>query len=152
MLSKVTTVTACLVLASVTMSAGATAADDGGKLARGRTGQGRSIRIKVFPDHIKLQRFSIELHCSGGYTLIDSESNFLPSAATRKGRIHDAQVGNTDEVLIRGKLSGRTVTGRIRVRDRLGKHRCSSPWVSFKARSKSGTTKSRSAAGSRRSG
>jgi hypothetical protein len=63
------------------------------KLARGRTGQGRSIRVKVFPDRIKIQSFSIELRCSGGHTLIDEES----------------------------------------VRDRLGKHRCSSPWVRFTA-------------------
>ena len=99
---------------------------------RGRTGQGRSIRVKVFSDRIKIQSFSIELHCSGGYILVDQESNFLPSTVSREGRIHDAQVGTTDEILIRGHLSAHKVSGRIRVRDRLGKHRCSSPWVRFK--------------------
>ncbi len=124
---------ACVALVSVTVPASANAGGDGGKLARGRTAQGRSIRVKVFPDRIKIQGFSIELRCSGGYTLIDAESNFLPSEAGHKGRIHDAQVGTTDEILIRGRLTGHKVSGRIRVRDRLGKHRCSSPWVRFTA-------------------
>jgi hypothetical protein len=133
MFKKVTTLTACFALAAVTISVSAMAAGEGGKLARGRTGQGRSIRVQVFPKGIKIRGFSIELHCSGGYTLIDSESNFLPSGANRKGRIHDAQVGDTDEILIRGHLRGDKLNGRIRVRDRLGKHRCSSPWVPFTA-------------------
>ena len=133
MLRKVTTMAACIVLASVTICAEAAAADNEGKLARGKTGQGRSIRFKVFPNRVTIKGFSIELHCSGGYTLIDLESNFLPSHTGRKGRIHDAQVGSTDEILIRGHLRGDKVNGRIRVRDRLGKHRCSSPWVPFKA-------------------
>lgn len=124
---------ACFALMSVTVAAEATAAGHRGDLARGRTGQGRSIRLKVLPHQVKLQRFSIELRCSGGYVLIDDESNFLPSAVDRKGRIHDVQVGSTDEVLIRGRRVGHKVSGRIRVRDRLGKHRCSSPWVHFKA-------------------
>jgi hypothetical protein len=126
-------VAACVALMSVMVAAEANAARDRGKLAHGKTAQGRSIRMKVFPDRIKIQGFSIELRCSGGYTLIDAESNFLPSYAGRKGRIHDAQVGTTDEVLIRGRSTGHKVSGRIRVRDRLGKHHCSSPWVRFTA-------------------
>jgi hypothetical protein len=126
-------VAACVVLMSVTVAAEASAAGDGGKLARGRTAQGRSIRVKVSPGGIQIQGFSIELHCSGGYTLIDAESNFLPSVVGRKGRIHDAQVGDTDEILIRGRLTAHKVSGRLRVRDRLGKYRCSSPWVRFTA-------------------
>jgi hypothetical protein len=132
MLKRVTAMTACLVWASVTVSAGATAADNDGNLARGRTGQGRSIRMKVFPDRVQLQSFSIELHCAGGYVLVDQESNFLPSTVSRNGHIHDAQVGTTDEILLRGHMSAHEVSGRIRVRDRLGKYRCSSPWVRFK--------------------
>ncbi|HEX4016044.1 MAG TPA: hypothetical protein VHX15_04845 [Frankiaceae bacterium] len=125
------TLMACFVLAAVMTSACAMAAGQGGKLARGQTGQGRSIRIRVFPKRIKIEGFSIELHCSGGYRLIDSESNFMPSAASRKGQIHDAQVGDTDEILIRGHLRSYKLKGRIRVRDHLGRHRCSSPWVPF---------------------
>jgi hypothetical protein len=133
MMRKVTMMAVFAVLASVTFEVDAGAAADGGELARGRTAQGRHIRVMLFADRITIQNFSIELHCSGGYTLVDSESNFLSSVANRKGRIHDVQVGSTDEVLIRGHLADHKVSGQIRVRDRLGKHRCSSPWVSFKA-------------------
>lgn len=131
MSKKLMTVSACVVLVYVAMSTTALAARQTARSATGKTGQGRAIRIKVMPDAIKLVGFSIELRCSGGYVLVDQESDFLPSAVSRKGRIHDAQVGNTDEVLIRGHRTGRTVGGRLRVRDRLGKHRCSSPWVKF---------------------
>ena len=134
MFKKFTVTATCVVLASVAMSADASAAGRGAKVASGKTAQGRTMRVKVMPHEIKLIAFSIELRCSGGYTLVDQESNFLPSAVGWNGRIHDAQVGTTDEILIRGRLRGRTVGGRIRVRDRLGKYRCSSPWVSFTVR------------------
>jgi hypothetical protein len=133
MMKRVTMAGACVVLASMMAATAAIAAGHPGKLAHGRTGQGRNIRVKVFPDQIKIQSFSIELNCSGGYVLVDEESNFLPSAVSQKGQIHDAQVGSTDDILIRGRLTGHKVSGRIRVRDRLGKHRCSSPWVRFTA-------------------
>jgi hypothetical protein len=133
MLQKVATMVACVVMASLTVAAGASAAGSGGELARGHTGQGRNIRLRVFPHQVEIQAFSIELRCSGGYVLVDQESNFLPSAVSRNGQIHDAQVGSTDEILIRGRLTGHKVSGRLRVRDRLGKHRCSSPWVHFMA-------------------
>jgi hypothetical protein len=123
-----------VVLGLVALSADAFAAGQGAKVATGKTGQGRTIRLKVMPGAVKLLGFSIELRCAGGYTLVDQESNFLPSATNRSGRFHDAQVGSTDEVQIRGRLSGSTVKGRVRVRDRLGKHRCASHWVKFSAR------------------
>ena len=133
MFKKVTTAAASLILASAMLASGAIAAGGGGKLAHGRTGQGRSIRVIVSQHQIRLRSFSVQLRCSGGYILVDQESNFLPSAVDHKGRFHDAQVGSTDEVLIRGRLAGDKVIGSLRVRDRLGKHHCSSPWVKFKA-------------------
>jgi hypothetical protein len=136
MFKKLSAVAACVVLAAVTTSIDAIAADHQGSVARGRTGQGRGIRVKVMSDHIRLLGFSIELNCSGGYLLVDQESGFEPTAVSHGGRLRDRQYGSTDEVLVRGRLQGRTVRGQIRVRDRLGKHRCSSPWVSFHARAR----------------
>jgi hypothetical protein len=133
MLKRVMVATACLVLMAATVAAEAIAAGHRGKLVRGLTAQGRSIRLRVLPHEVKIQSFSIELRCSGGYVLIDEESNFLPSELGKKGQIHDAQIGSTDEILIRGRLAGHHVSGKIRVRDRLGKHPCSSPWVKFDA-------------------
>jgi hypothetical protein len=130
-----TAVAVAAVLASVAMATAATAARHDGKVARGHTGQGRSIRLKVLSSKaIDIKGFSIELRCSGGYVLVDAESGFQPSLVGRKGQIHETQVGSTDEVLVRGRLTAHGVRGKIRVRDRLGKHRCSSPWVPFTAR------------------
>jgi hypothetical protein len=134
MLKKLTITVACGAFALIAMTPGATAAGRGGRLAKGHTGQGRSIRIRVLPDQIKIQGFSIELRCSGGYILVDQESGFQPTLVKRKGRFHDRQYGSTDEVLIRGHLRGHLLRGQIRVRDRLGKHRCSSPWIGFTAK------------------
>jgi hypothetical protein len=100
---------------------------------QGHTGQGRTIRLKVRPQQVEIKAFSIQLRCSGGYVLIDEESGFLPTSISRGGRIRDRQFGSTDEVLIRGHVAAHAVRGRVRVRDRLGKHRCSSPWVRFTA-------------------
>lgn len=133
MSKKLSTAAACVVLASAVMSVQATAA---GKhdVARGKTGQGRSIRMAVSPRQIELRGFSIELRCSGGYLLVDQESGFLPTAVSPSGHFRDHQYGSTDEVLIRGRSHAHAVRGWIRVRDRLGKHRCSSPWVRFTAK------------------
>ena len=133
MLKKMTTTAASVVLIWMIMSTAAVAAGHGGKVARGLTAQGRSIRMNLSPATIVIRGFSIELRCSGDFVLVDQESDFRPSTVS-KGQIHDSQVGPTDEVLIRGRLGARVVHGRIRVRDRLGKHRCSSSWVPFTAK------------------
>lgn len=134
MYKKLSAVMTCVVLAVAAVAADAIAAGHAGHVARGHTGQGRAIRMKVMPGQIKLQSFSIELHCSGGYVLVDAESGFEPTSVSHGGHLRDHQWGSTDEVLLRGHLKGHTVRGQIRVRDRLGKHRCSSPWVKFTAK------------------
>jgi hypothetical protein len=133
MFKKLSITAACVVLVSAALSVDATAAGPH-RVARGKTGQGRSIRIAVAPRQLKLRGFAIELRCSGGYLLVDQESGFLPTVVSPGGRFHDHQYGSTDEVLIRGRAHGHAVHGRVRVRDRLGKHRCSSPWVRFTAK------------------
>lgn len=123
----------CGVLASMAVAADAVAIGGGGKLARGHTAQGKKILLQIDPHSVEIKSFSIELRCSGGYELIDQESDFVPSAVSHGGLVHDRQFGSTDEVLIRGRLTAHSLRGWIRVRDRLGKHRCSSPRVHFTA-------------------
>lgn len=63
--------------------------------------------------------------------LIDTESGFQPSKLRNSGRIHDHQVGSTDDVYIRGRLGNHRLHGAIRVRDKLGRYKCDSRWVRF---------------------
>ena len=134
MKKKMTIAAACVVLVQAAIAGGAIGAGKkGGGVAKGKTRQGRTIRLRVRPRQVEIKGFSIQLRCSGGYVLVDEESGFLPSAVSAKGAIHDRQLGSTDEVLIRGQVAAHAVRGRIRVRDRLGKHRCWSPWVRFTA-------------------
>jgi hypothetical protein len=100
---------------------------------KGRTGQGRAIRLHLKQDTVRIKAFTIEARCRDGSELIIEEGGFLPTPIARGGRIHDYQYGKTDKVWIRGHLKGRQVRGTIRVTDRWGKVRCNSGWVRFHA-------------------
>ncbi|MGE5282893.1 MAG: hypothetical protein ACM3N0_11370 [Chloroflexota bacterium] len=105
------------------------------RVYKGKTRQSRSIRIAVSARSLKVLRFKASLRCRDGSILVDDESGFLPTPIRANGRFRDEQVGSTDEVLIRGRRSGRVVRGRLRVRDRLGNGvRCSTAWIKFSAR------------------
>jgi hypothetical protein len=122
--------TCTLALATMSIEAGAAASDRGSLV--GRTRQGRKIRLALQGDSIQIKRFTIELRCRDGSRLLDVESGFLPTRV-RGGRIRDHQVGSTDDVWIRGRLSGRALRGSIRVHDRLGRVQCDSHWVRYRA-------------------
>lgn len=133
MFKLLTTALACVIgWAALGADAGAAAPDHG--VLKGRTKQGRTIRLALHSNNIQIKHFTIELRCHDGSYLIDDESGFVPNRLSRGGHIRDHQVGNTDDVWIRGSLGGRVLRGRIRVHDRLGKVRCDSHWVRFHAR------------------
>jgi hypothetical protein len=113
----------------------ALAASNGETKYVGKTKQHRNIRLKANDQHLRLQSFSIELHCRDGSVLVDQESGFEPTAI-RGGKFNDKQFGSTDTVVYKGKVQGAKVTGTVKVRDRLGKVRCSSPTVKFTARAR----------------
>jgi hypothetical protein len=129
-----------VVMALACVGAGATAgtaavasgAAPGGTL-KGRTAQGRAIRLASGRGAVTIERFSIELRCADGSSLLDLESGFQPTPVRRGGQVSDRQAGSTDQVLIRGRLRGRRLGGKIRVRDRWGRVRCDSRWVRFRA-------------------
>jgi hypothetical protein len=122
------------VLAFAALTTGAAAASPDHGALKGKTRQGRTIRLALRSESVQIKRFTIELRCRDGSYLIDEESGFVPTRLRRGGRIRDHQVGNTDDVWIRGKLGGRVLRGTIRVHDRLGKAQCDSHWVRFHAR------------------
>lgn len=133
MIKLLTSVLACVfAFAALTIEAGAATPDHG--TLKGRTKQGRAIRLVMHRNSIEIKRFSIELRCRDGSYLVDAESGFLPTRLRRGSHIRDHQVGNTDDVWIRGRLGGRDLRGAIRVHDRVGKVQCDSHWVGFHAR------------------
>lgn len=128
---------ACAALAlALALAPGSALAGKGGKnVHKGRTAQGRTIRVAVYKRSIELKHFTIKLRCRKGGTLIDVESGFLPSKLRKHNRIHDHQVGSTDDVYVRGRLYRHHLKGAIRVRDRWGKkNKCDSKWVRFHAK------------------
>jgi len=133
MFLKTAITTVCIALCGALLLDGAAAATQGGRTnLRGRTGQKRTIRLTKHGNRIQLKHFTARLRCHGGAVLIDAESGFQPTR-TRGGRFHDVQVGSTDEVLFKGLVRGHRISGKIRVKDRLGKKRCDSRWVKFAA-------------------
>lgn len=116
--------------------AGALAAKGGkSNVVKGRTSQGRTIHVAIHKRSVELKHFTIKLRCRKGGVLIDVESGFLPSRLRKHNRIHDHQVGSTDDVYIRGRLFRHHLKGAIRVRDRWGKkNKCDSKWVRFHAK------------------
>lgn len=100
---------------------------------KGRTAQGRAIRLQMKQDSVQVKRFTIEARCRDGSELIIEESGFLPTKIGKGGRVRDHQFGKTDDVWIRGQLRGRQLRGTIRVTDRWGKIKCNSGWVRFHA-------------------
>ena len=81
------------------------------------------------------ERFKIELGCRDGSRLILDESGFLRTPVRGNGSFRDVQYGRTDTVYIRGKMSGKSVRGRLRVKDKLRNGvRCHSRWVSFRVK------------------
>jgi len=103
-------------------------------LFKGRTAQKRVIKLRGSERAMQIVHFNVELSCRDGSILIDEESGFLQTPVRRNGSFSDVQIGSTDTVAIRGRASGKVITGRLRVRDRVGKSKCDSRWVRFTAR------------------
>jgi hypothetical protein len=101
----------------------------------GKTSQGYRIKVAVKGSALKILRFDIDLACSDGTLLVLEEAGFLWTKTSPNGKFHDAQFGRTDEVFFRGRLAPKSLRGRVRVTDRLGKKgiRCKSRWISFRA-------------------
>jgi hypothetical protein len=102
---------------------------------RGKTKQGFQIKMAVKNRSVKLLRFKIDLKCRDGSNLQVTESGFVKTPVSSKGKFRDVQYGSTDTVYLRGKMRGNRVGGRLRVKDKLGNGvRCQSRWVKFNVR------------------
>ncbi|HYC82568.1 MAG TPA: hypothetical protein VEB65_12320 [Solirubrobacterales bacterium] len=114
--------------------AGVAAAAAGEGSAKGRTAQGRVVRLQVEGKQLRMKHFTAELRCRDGSELIVQESGFVPTTVTTGGSFSDKQFGSTDTVRFKGTVGNKAVKGKIRVNDRWGKVRCNSRWISFNAR------------------
>lgn len=120
-------------LAGFGMAAAAEAAAGG--MATGKTAQGYRIKLAMRGDgSFRIVRFSADLRCRDGSTLQLEESGFLPTLVKPDGTFREMQYGRTDRVYMRGRVSGKTVSGRLRLTDRYGKgNPCKSRWIKFRA-------------------
>jgi len=102
------------------------------RMLRGRTAQGKRIKIAVKQGKFRISGFKIELNCRDGSALLLEEGGFLWTDVKGSGDFSDAQFGKTDSVYFRGRFSRGGIRGRLRVTDR-ERHgpRCASRWVSF---------------------
>lgn len=125
----------CGALSCGLLAAGATAGTDpaAARQLKGKTAQGYAIKLIAKDKAFKLLRFEAELKCSDGTLLILDEGGFLWTRVGKRGNFKDAQFGKTDSVYFRGRLGERRIRGRVRLTDRLGKVRCRSRWIAFKA-------------------
>jgi len=105
------------------------------RVFKGKTAQKRSVKLTVRGHTLKLRHFKATLNCRDGSALVVDESGFQRTRLRNGGRFHDVQVGSTDEVFFKGRVTNRAVRGKIRVKDRLrkGGPRCVSRWINFRA-------------------
>lgn len=133
MFPKAIIATFCVALFGALMLDGVASARGQRTQLRGQTSQGHQIQLAARNRSVVIKHLTARLRCRGGAVLIDDESGFLPTPV-RHGRFSDKQFGSTDEVMIRGRLRGKRLDGKVRVRDRLGRARCDSGWVRFAAK------------------
>jgi len=125
----------CLVCVAALALVWAAAADAATtRTYKGKTSQGKAIKFKISGSSLKSLKFSITLNCSDGSTLTDTESGFQ-ATTIKKNKFSDDQVGNTDEVVLKGKRKGKKVTGTIKVTDKLNSSvSCGPTTVKFTAK------------------
>lgn len=106
------------------------------RVYKGKTAQKRPVRITMRGNSLKVRHFVARLKCRNGVNLIVQESGFVRTPVRRNGRFKDVQVGKTDEVFFKGRVRGKVVRGKLRVKDRLHKRgpRCASKWINFRAK------------------
>lgn len=107
-----------------------------GKLALGKTSQGRGMGARIEERTLQMLDFNALLDCRDGSQLIVEEGGFLPIRTRPSGHFRDVQYGRTDTVWLRGRVGRKWVRGRLRVTDRWGPVKCNSGWFRFSARIK----------------
>jgi hypothetical protein len=123
---------ACLaaaLLAAVLCASLASAAAKGkASTYRGKTAQGKPIKLTGSATSLTLASFQIRMLCHDGSLYFASVSGFEPTPV-RGGRFADTQYGKSDTVTWDGKASAGKVSGRVEVEDRLpsGVHCVSGP-------------------------
>ena len=101
---------------------------------KGKTSQKKAFKFKFAAGQIKGLSFSIDLPCSNGDTLTDSEAGFAATQVSH-GKFSDDQIGKTDEVKFSGRLKGKKASGKVTVSDKLSSSvSCGPRTVKFTAR------------------
>ena len=122
---------ACLaaaLVAAVLCASLASAAGKGSGTYRGKTAQGKPIKLTAGPASLTLGGFQIRLLCHDGSLLFASVSGF-EATPVKGGRFADTQYGKSDVVHWEGTVGPGKVKGRVEVEDKLasGMHCVSGP-------------------------
>lgn len=122
-------------LAAALFAPGATARGHhkGGQLTyRGKTSQGRPIRIAAAPGRITVLSFGARLLCRDGSVLNANAAGFEATKLSGGGRFSDVQYGAGNTVSWQGRARPGKVAGRLRITARLkGGVHCDSQPVRF---------------------
>jgi hypothetical protein len=103
---------------------------------KGKTSQKKAVKFKFSHGRISGLSFSINLTCSNGDVLTDTDSQFQ-ATNVRGGKFSDDQLGKTDEVKFSGRIRGKKASGKITVTDKLNSSvSCGPQTVKFSARRK----------------
>jgi hypothetical protein len=123
------------VIACVTaMACGGVAMAAGTPTFKGKTSQKKAIRFKFAAGRISGLHFTVNLTCSNGDPLTDTESGFQATKVSH-GKFSDDQIGKTDEVKLRGRIKGKKASGKITVSDKISPSvTCGPQTVKFTAR------------------
>ena len=127
----VTGVIACGVIATSSVAMADSAA---ARLFKGKTAQGKRIKLQVKEGTFRIHVFDIELRCRDRSSLLIEEGGFLWTKVKSNGSFRDSQFGKTDSVYFRGRLDERRIRGQIRVTDKEKRGPfCASKWIAFNA-------------------
>jgi hypothetical protein len=128
-------ISSAIMVCALAALSGAEAGAASKRVYKGKTVQKHRIRAAVSGNKLKVLHFKARLRCRDGSVLVVDESGFLPTPIRGNGKFHDVQVGSTDRVLLKGKIRGRVVRGKIRVIDKLRSGvKCNSSLVKFTAK------------------
>ena len=103
---------------------------------KGHNSQGGKMILRAAPGKIERYGQQVTLRCRVGGRVTTESGRFTtrrPIRVGRSGRFSSRRKGRYD-VVMKGRVTGNTASGKFRVSFKRGRERCSSPTVTWTAR------------------